>query len=229
MNLYETDFLQKLSNLMKEAFKFKKYKAMSPALAVFTGIFMLPIVAISFACAAALWCLGFAFAILTTPVKYLHQIVNTEGKEVKHATQAIVYLISWPVVFFLYVWMSVLLLLIFPTYAALSFFTYVWTLGGFKFHLFVNQTDDIAIEVKGTYNALPVAFVIVGAVLLILIPLIHGIALYIDMYEDYLERYYLAAMISLYARYVAAHSLFAILYSLIGFGPRPKTIPANEE
>ena len=35
MNLFKIDFLAKMSTLLKEAFKFKKYKAMHPALAVF--------------------------------------------------------------------------------------------------------------------------------------------------------------------------------------------------
>lgn len=237
MNLYETDFLNKMVTVLKEAFKFKKYKAMSPALAVFTGILMIPVVLISFVMVAILSVLSFAFAVCYMPIKYLHHTVNTEGQNVKHATQAVIYLISWPIVFFFYVLMSLLVLLIFPAYAAFSFFTYVWTLGGFKFHLFANQSDDISIEVNGKYNALPVVFVVVGAILLVFIPIIHSIIHYFELYANYMEKFFFKSFFGqggIYSDYVSVHTLFAILYTLIGFAPNPKKkvveeVEASEE
>ena len=229
MKLYETDFLQKMVILLKEAFKFKKYKAMPSALAVFTGILMLPIVVASFFAIALLSILGFAFAVRSAPVKYLHEIVNQEGKGVQHATQAIIYLISWPVVFFFYILMSALLLLLIPTYALVAFLTYVWSLGGFKFHLFANYEGDIAIEVKGTYKLLPLVFVIVGAMFLVVMPVFHGVIRYMELYNLYLERYFFAEFSNIYTIYVMLHAFFATLYSLIGFAPNPKEIPEEKK
>lgn len=223
MNLFEIDFLAKLTTLLKEAFKFKKYKAMSPVLAVFTGLLMLPIVVASFSVAASFAVLGFVFSVISAPVKYLHEIVRVEGKEVKHATQFIVYFLSWPTVFGLYVAMSFLLVLLLPTYALLSFLLYVWSLGGFKFHLLLNKVDDISIEVNGTYKLLPIVFVIIGGMVVFLIPLVHGIVYYVDLYQDFMERLFAPTFFGgIYLVYLSLHNAFATLYSLIGFARHPK-------
>ncbi|MBE6536265.1 MAG: hypothetical protein E7677_06590 [Ruminococcaceae bacterium] len=223
MNLFEIDFLQKMTTLLKEAFKFKKYKAMSTSLAVFTGILMIPVVIASFMATAIFGGLAFLFAVVSSPVKYLHEIVRGEGKEVKHATQAIIYLISWPAVFALYGFMSFLLVLLLPAYAMLSFLLFVWSLGGFKFHLLLNKVDDISIEVNGKYQYLPVVYVIIGGLILVLIPFIHGVIHYADLYKDYLERYFFYSFfIGIYPTYLSLHMSFSVLYSLIGFARHPK-------
>lgn len=223
MNLFEIDFLQRMSCLLKEAFTFKKYKAMPNVLAVLTGILMLPIVIASFLAVAAFATLAFTFSILASPVKYLHEIVRGEREGVKHATQFIIYFISWPTVFFLYVLMSGLLLLMLPTYALLSFLLYVWSLGGFKFHLFPNQYDDISIEVEGKYHYLPIVFVIIGGMVTVVIPMVHGVIHFVDLYEEYMERFFgMSFFGGIYPDYITVFSVFAILYSLIGFARNPK-------
>lgn len=235
MNYFEIDYLKRLTLLLKEAFKFKKYKAMSPFLAVLCGILMLPFVAISFSLVAFFAVLAFFFTIIIAPIKFLHLIVNTEGKEIKHATQAIVYLISWPLVFLLYALMSFLLFLLLPTYALLSFFTYVWSFGGFKFHLFITKNEDISIDVKGRYNALPVVFILVAVIVLILLPLIacsiHMIDAYSDpiaanLYDEAFAKYMSAAYKQFTASYpisyIAPFMGFALLYTLIGMARFPK-------
>lgn len=230
MNLFQIDFLGKMATLLKEAFKFKKYRAMNPALAVFTGIFMLPLVAISFVITAILAVLCFAFAVLSAPVKYLHGIVNNEGKEVKHATQAIVYLISWPMVFALYLAMSALLVAILPVYAALSIVLYAWTLGGFKFHLFPHTQEDISVEVTRRYLVLPLLFVIACA-LIYIGATVHGAYAYYRLWKVYLEKFFgfvFFGPAGIFWTYVGGHTAFAFLFSLIGFNCKKKA-PSVEE
>lgn len=223
MTLFEIDFLQKLGVLLREAFKFRKYKAMHPALAVFTGIFMIPLVLVSFVITAVLAVLEFFFSILVSPVKYLHAVVHDEGKTVMHATQFIIYFISWPLVFMLYALMSFLLLLIIPTYAILSIVTYIWTLGGFKFHLHMTKYDDISIEVNGRYSWLPITFIIVSSIIAVLIPLIHGVIHFADLYSKFMESTFVESFVgSVYPMYLGIHILFATVYSLIGFSRMPK-------
>ncbi len=225
MSLFEIDFLKKMVTLLKEAFTFKKYKAMHPVLAVFTGIFMLPFVIASFVLTAILAVLCFLFTVFSSPVKYLHDLVTGEGKGVQHATQFIIYFISWPLVFFLYAMVAVLLLFIIPAYAALSVALYVWSLGGFKFHLFPNKVDDISIEVNGKYFILPLVFAIIGAIVLVLIPFIHAVIHFTALYQDYLERFFFSTFFGaggIYSGYVGVFSLYAMLYSLIGFARNPK-------
>lgn len=224
MSLFEIDFLKKMVTLLKEAFTFKKYKAMHPVLAVFTGIFMLPFVIASFVLTAILAVLCFLFTVFSTPIKYLHEIVTCEGKGVQHATQFIIYFISWPLVFFLYAMVAVLLLFIIPAYAALSVALYIWTLGGFKFHLFPQKADDISIEVNGRYCFLPLIFVIVGAIMMVLVPLVYGVVLFVDLWNALAEAYFLATFLGdgFYSTCLWLFNIFAALYSLIGFARNPK-------
>ena len=230
MNLFEINFISRMTALLGEAFKFKKYKAMHPAFAVFVGIFMLPVVVASFAAAGILAVLTFAFEVLSSPVKYVHGIVNKEGKEVKHATQAIVYLFSWPFVFAAYALTGLLLVAIFPIYALLSFLLYVWTLGGFKFHLFPVE-DDIAVEVNGRYNfILPAVFIAVSAIVLIIVPAIDGGFYYAELYKYYREAEFVGFFFGgVYWGYIALHTAIAALYSLIALAPYPKAECVCEE
>ncbi len=228
MTLFEIDFLQKLGTLLREAFKFRKYKAMHPALAVFTGIFMIPLVLLTFILTLILAPLEFFFSILTSPVKYLHAVVHDEGKTVMHATQFIIYFISWPLVFMMYATMSFLLILIIPIYALLSIVTYIWTLGGFKFHLHMTKYDDISIEVKGRYLWLPIAFIIVSSFIAVIIPSVHGAIHFVDLYANYIEDTFVESFVSsIYPMYLGIQTLFATVYSIIGFSRMPKVKEKN--
>ena len=110
-----------------------------------------------------------------------------------------------------------------PTYALLSFLLYVWSLGGFKFHLFPNQYDDISIEVEGKYHYLPIVFVIIGGMVTVVIPMVHGIIHFVDLYEEYMESCFgMSFFGGIYPDYITVFSVFAILYSLIGFARNPK-------
>ena len=181
MNLFEINYLDKMSKLLKEAFKFKKYKAMPAAVAVFTGILMIPVVLASFVVTAIMTLLSFVFEVFTAPVKFLHVAVNYEGKEVKHATQFILYFISWPFIFLYYIVASLLLLLIVPVYALLSILLYAWSFGGFKFHIFMPNTDDISINVERTkfYFVIPMVYMIVGYIVAVIAPTILWLVNYV--------------------------------------------------
>ena len=223
MNFFEIDFLAKMKTLLKEALKFKKYKQMHPCLAVFTGIFMIPVVLMSCAVTAFLAFLSFVYTVFASPVKFLHALVSGEGQNVKHATQAVIYFLSWPTVFVCYLFISLLLLLILPTYALLSALLYVWTLGGFKFHLFANA-ENIEKDVDGRYGiVLPLIFILVSALLLIIIPIVHAIMCFMDLDAVYMERFFFDEFfIGIYPSYVGVQTVFATLFSLIGLAHRSK-------
>jgi len=218
MSIFETDYLKKTCELVKEAFKFKKYKAMHPFFAVTTGVVMIPLVFSRVVTLAFLAMLSFGSKTLETPLDFMHGLLKSEGEEVKHATQCVIYIISWPILFLLYAFASLLLVEITVLYAALSIYSYIWSLGGFKFHLFVTDAEDISIEVKGKYNRLPVVFFAVSVVLLVVLPIVHGVIYYASLYADYLEHYF---NLSYYSFYRNLSVVFSLLYSLIGFAPRP--------
>lgn len=186
-NVFKISYLNKIAELFKEAFTLKKYKAMNPVLAVFCGILMIPFVLFSFFVAVILFCLAFPFDTFSSLVKSLHMLLKEEGQDVKHATQFIVYWISWPIVFSLYIMEYILLLWMVPTYALLAFLVYIWSFGGVKLHLFAREEDDIGVEVTGRYGALPIVLVIVGYALNFVMPLIHCVIYYLTLYFQYQE------------------------------------------
>ncbi len=236
MNLFEINYLDKMSKLLKEAFKFKKYKAMPAAVAVFAGILMIPVVLASFAVTAIMALLSFVFEVITAPVKFLHVAVNYEGKEVKHATQFILYFISWPFIFLYYIVASMLLLLIVPTYALLSILLYVWSFGGFKFHIFMPNTDDISITVERTkyYFVIPMVYMIVGYIVTVIAPTILWLVNYVHYaYEAWViaDAWTLFFLTGILPIFIGAHFLFSTVYSLI-CSPYPKAnkcLPVVEE
>jgi len=175
MELFQIDYLKKTGALMKEAFTFKKYKAMHPALATFVGIFMSPFLLIGLLLTAVLAVFAFVVNLLLAPAKHLHSLLHTEGQSVKHATQFIIYLVSWTVFFFIYLVLSFLFIPVYLLYTILSIVMYIFTLGGFKYHISPNaDSDDIAINTKGRYLALPIVTICVSSVLLV-VALIFGV------------------------------------------------------
>ncbi len=204
--------------LLNEAFAFKKYKAMHPFFAVVTGLAMIPFVLFSFIAVAWLAVASFVFKAVRTPIEFLHSLVKKEGSEVHFVTQVVIYLISWLPLLFFYALASFIILHITAAYALTSVLLYIWSLGGFKFHLFVSESEDISLEVEGGYCKLPIFFSVISLMLLLVAPAIHGVLLYAELYSNYLEDTF---TLDYYGSYLALSVFFSLLYSLIGFAPRP--------
>ena len=149
------DYLKHTTDLLKEAFTLRKYKAMPTALAILCGIVMLPFFVATLPLIAVLYVGGFLFKIISAIIQHLHGVVRSAGSEVKHATQFIIYFISWGFIFLQYVLAATLLLTLTVAYALLALVTYVWTFGGFRFHFFAEeQNGGISVPVHGTYRLL---------------------------------------------------------------------------
>lgn len=218
MNLFEIDFFNKTINLIKEAFKFKKYKAMNGFFAVVVGITMIPFVLLSFYLLLLVILETFLFKVLINLVNSLKLLVNQEGKEVHPATQFIIYLVSWPVLLALYLILSLSYVWIIIFYAILSLVTYIWTLGGFKFHLFAYEKDDISIEVNEKYRkALILTYVLIALIGFVAF-VAYGVYTYVDLYYYFMEDLIIEYLLP----FVYFGNIFTLLYTLIGLAPRPK-------
>ena len=193
MKLFQIDYLKKTGALMKEAFTFKKYKAMHPALATFVGIFMSPFLVVGLLLATILAVFAFVVNLIFTPLKHVHSLFQSEAKDVKHATQAIIYAISWPIFYLVYFAFSWLFIFIYLLYALLSGVMYIFTLGGFKYHVSPDfDSDDIAIKTKGRFFGLPVVTICVSSVLLVTMVIFGSLAMVAsaelsDLYTEYEE------------------------------------------
>ena len=236
MNFLNVDFAKGTTALFKEAFKFKKYKAMHPFFAVVAGIFQIPFVLLSFVVAGIVYLFNFLIRILAFPAEQIHGVVRNEKDEVKGGAQTVIYLISWPLIFLLYT------LLIFSTfmlnilYIFVSVSTFIWSLGGFRFHLLLSDAGDIEKNVEGKYNKfIPLFFVLGIGIIVLIYPLVDTLIYYLTLNE--LDSNYVFKLLpkdqlvehimttfkgNLISSATTLLPVFSVLYTLIGFVPGPR-------
>ena len=245
MNFLSVDFAKGTTALFKEAFKFKKYKAMPLFFAIVIGICQIGFAIASFLVAGIIYVFNFIMKLFAFPIEQIHGIIRNEKNEVKAGAQTIIYLVSWPLIFFSYVSLIFSTFVLNILYIFLALFTYVWTLGGFKFHLLMSDAGNIEKNVEGRYNkTVLIAFVICIAAIAILLPLILVVLFYIKLPE--LDRIYLfknaefkilleSIIATTKAKATVAApvlDLFIFIYTLVAFIPfprAPKEAPAIAE
>jgi len=177
---FTTNFMQSTSAVWKEAIKLKKYKAMPLGLAIPTGVLMLPVAIAGAAVTVLLYVLGYLFSVLSLPTQKLHKLLHDEGQSIKHATQVVVYLASWGFIFGAYATLTCFMVVLTILYTIFALLSYIWTLGGFKFHVFASE-EDLSVEVSGKYPIwMPIAYISVMGFLLLLLPLFKTIAVAAD-------------------------------------------------
>lgn len=189
MNFLNVDFAKGTTALFKEAFKFKKYKAMPAFFAVVVGICQIPFVLMSFVVAAIVYVFNFFIKIIAYPAEQIHGVVRHEKDEVRLGAEIVIYFVSWPTIFFLYSLLifSTFLLNILYIFVALP--TFIWSLGGFKFHLLLSDAKDIEKEVTGKYNKIVlIVFVSVLALLLIAAYVLPAVMVAVE-YNQQLDAY----------------------------------------
>ena len=171
-SLFKVNYLTREKDLLKEAFSFKKYKAMPKFPAIVMAVMMLPLQLVSAVLAVLLFIPSLLLRAAISAIKSLHGIVTEEGQKIKHATQLIVYIISWPIIIASYILAILWYVQVVVFYLLLECVSFIWSLGGFKFHAYVVDAEDKSIEVEGKYKAiLPWIYVVATAVILIVIPL----------------------------------------------------------
>jgi hypothetical protein len=151
-NLFEVDYLKRTVELFKESFSFKKYKAMNKFFAFCMAYLMSPLQCVSVIISVPLFCSAFALKFVVSIIKSLHNVVTNEGQKLKHATQLVVYIFSWPIIFIAYVMAALCYIGLVIMYALLACVSYVWTIGGFKFYAYIVDAENVAIEVDGKYT-----------------------------------------------------------------------------
>ena len=219
---FSINFVERATAVLKEAVQLKKYKAMPLVFAIIVGIFMLPVVAVSAILAVLVYVLGYLFSVVSLPLQSLHKLLHEEGQSVKHATQFLVYLVSWGFVFTAYASLTFLMVTLTVLYSLFSIFTYLWTLGGFKFHLFATE-EDIAVEVDGKYNILiPIIFIAIMGALLLVVPLVTSVVFLIKEKPDITFK----LLVNLFKMKLHETDnlrfLVSVVYSAIMFAPLPK-------
>ena len=203
---------------------------MPSALAVFSGLLMIPIYFFGIGVSAVLFILAFIFETNISFIKSIHSILSNEAKTAHPAAQFVIYWVAWPLVFSLYVLEGSLLCAMMPIYALLSVVVYIWSFGGIKFHLFAKKDDNIAIEKPDPMKAIPLVFVIVGYSLLVFIPVAHGVFHLIDLYYDYMEyRFIYDFTKEIYPIYYRMYLIFVTIFPLATVRGKAKDISHGKE
>lgn len=123
----------KIKDLWREYFQWKVFKRMPMWAQVIMGILMLPIFLPALAVTFLHYVYFFCFYVFSTPVRSLHKIIKVEGKEIHFVSQAIIYLMCFPLVFFLYFLVCIFIPLLYLTYFFTNVLAYISSLGGIKF------------------------------------------------------------------------------------------------
>ena len=218
MNIFKINFLDKFHKLFTETIKFKKYRALPKAVAVFVHLPMIFVGLVTMVNFLAGALLSYFFKVLQAPFEYLKGLTNQEGKETKAAAQFIIYFISWPFIFAGYVLISFMIIALHIVYAATSIMAYIWSLGGFKFHVFVEKSDNIEKEVNTNYKTWRwVTFISVFYSILFVLILADIIAAVAHSYpEDYIGAVFLSYGFSIWF-------LTTIILPICVFARAPKT------
>ena len=133
------NYFNLIDGLRKEAFEFTQYKKVSLLYKILLTVCMLPVILADIALFVFYEILAFFHKGLSTPIDVLHGFVKKERDEVKHLTQAVVYAITLPWIFFNYVLLSLVSFLFYFVWFFIMICTYVITLGGVRWQPFVSE------------------------------------------------------------------------------------------
>ncbi len=217
---FTANYIQGVTAVIKEAQKIKQYKAMPLAFAIVIGVLMLPFAIAALFFAISIYIFGYLFSVISEPVQKLHELLKGEGRELKHASQFIIYFLSWSFIFSAYAFLSILSVILNILYSIFAILTYICTLGGIKFHVFA-RNEDISVEIDGKHNLIVlIVFVAVMGVLLILLPLINTIVFAAKLPEGILT---FKIFFTIFGAKIMAlngwRALFAAVYSAFVFAP----------
>lgn len=130
-----------ISNLYHEAISFKNYKKLSAPYNVFAAILLIPMFLAAALSMIGYTVLAFFYKAGSTSVNYLEKWVKEKTSNVKHATEAVVFALTTPTIFFFHVLLSFLSLFFFFSWFASQLYTYLATLGGIKWQPFIMEAS----------------------------------------------------------------------------------------
>ena len=137
MNYYE-----KIKNINAQIFSFVNYKKLCLPLKIACAIAMIPMSLISLVLIGLYYLTLVVYYCIKSPLDYLQNYIREEGKEVKHATQFIIYFIAFPTIFFANVILSIISIFFFIYNLLINIFAYLATLGGIDYIPFLFDTKE---------------------------------------------------------------------------------------
>ena len=132
------NYQQLLKDLQAEVKNAVRYKRMSTPYRVLTLIGLAPILLVKWMLIIYFYAFLFLYNALLAPVSYLEAWQDDRTKNVKHATEAVVFWVSTPFIFFLRVLMSIASFFFYFLWFDLMCANYLLTLGSIRWQPFLN-------------------------------------------------------------------------------------------
>ena len=189
------DVISKMQGLINEAKKGIQFKRMNAFEKVIIILGLLPIIACTLVVMLLLYMTNFFYKIFLTPLEKLHNVIKEERNEIKHATQFWLYVVSWPLIFTMYIYKASMSFALSVQWFILMIFAYLVTLGGVKWQPFLHEADYSVQEdydLKPSKVGVAIFVTILTVLYLIQIVCVIGIrSTQIDMgYAAYVVNYY---------------------------------------
>ena len=131
-----------------------QYKRIPQPFKAFVIIGMIPVILAFVGQSIAYRVQVFFFKALSAPAEYLHRWLRGQKDEVEHATQAVMYFVCLPYIFFLQTLLALASLGFFFSWFGLQVTGYLLTLGGIRFQAYVSDATYDEVE-KGEYVCTP--------------------------------------------------------------------------
>jgi len=131
-----------------------QYKRMGKPFSIFSFIAMLPMIIAATAQVIAYYVLLFVYNGLASSVEYLERWLEGKRGGVRHATEAVLYLVAMPYIFFCQALLAFFAIVFYFCWFALMCCAYVATLGGVKWQPFLNTASFDDYNSRATTNVI---------------------------------------------------------------------------
>ena len=136
------DYQKSIKSLLKEAREGLSYQQLDKPYRVFLKIALFPIYIVTVALIMIYYIQLFFYNAMMSPVNYLEAWQEKKKEGIQHATQAVLYFVSTPAIFFFRVLISLMSFNFFFQWFLLMCFTYLATLGGVEWQPYINVAPE---------------------------------------------------------------------------------------
>ena len=187
------NYTKKMGGLIAETFKLVQYKRLPLVNQILMALCLLPLTVFDAFLVASYYISAFILKGLSTPVDILHAFVKKERGEVRHATEAVLYVVAMPFIFLYNIVLAMFSFYFYILWFLIMAVTYVITLGGIRWQPFVTEA-----EYDGKFNftaapdakkaniitlipALCIAGIVVLTIVSVIISLLAPLTMYINV------------------------------------------------
>ena len=142
------DYQKSIQTLLNEAKAGTSYYQLAKPYRVFLWIALFPLYVLEMSLIISYYVMLFLYNAMMSPVTYLEGWQDKKKDGVFHATQAVIYFVTTPFIFFLRVVLSMMSFVFFFLWFCLMCCTYLVTLGGVEWQPFINVAPEKTGEKK---------------------------------------------------------------------------------